>query len=258
MEKLGYPSRFSTEFENSRIGCLERAHYTALEKIKAMYSVLYNANIFQGENAEQLIRLCWEDIGRAAELRAFWVSEGAIPNYDTFKQLSILYEKRKEYDQAIEVCKQAIQLGFIHDGTDGQMVGRLARLMKLAGRTEELQELVNKGQGGQNHTVDSKWCPKCGSQLPSCAVTCSYCGASQQVAQSKIQNVQVVSPKNKWVAFGICLVLGIFGFHRFYVGKIGSGVLYFFTDGLFCVGWIVDLFRILSGNFTEKANLFLK
>ncbi|MFO7459588.1 MAG: TM2 domain-containing protein [Desulfatiglandales bacterium] len=44
-------------------------------------------------------------------------------------------------------------------------------------------------------------------------------------------------------------VLWIFGFtgsHRFYYGKPISGTIYFFTFGLFLVGWIVDLFLIPS------------
>ncbi|MFA9462156.1 NINE protein [Thiohalorhabdus methylotrophus] len=42
-------------------------------------------------------------------------------------------------------------------------------------------------------------------------------------------------------------VLWIFGFmgaHRFYFGKPVTGTLYFFTLGLFFIGWIVDLFLI--------------
>jgi TM2 domain-containing membrane protein YozV len=42
-------------------------------------------------------------------------------------------------------------------------------------------------------------------------------------------------------------VLWIFGFmgaHRFYYGRPISGVVYFFTLGLFFIGWIVDLFLI--------------
>ena len=44
-------------------------------------------------------------------------------------------------------------------------------------------------------------------------------------------------------------ILWIFGFtgsHRFYFGKPISGTIYFFTFGLFLVGWIVDLFLIPS------------
>ena len=46
-------------------------------------------------------------------------------------------------------------------------------------------------------------------------------------------------------------VLWIFGFmgaHRFYYGKPISGTIYFFTLGLFFVGWIVDLFLIPGMN----------
>ena len=42
-------------------------------------------------------------------------------------------------------------------------------------------------------------------------------------------------------------VLWIFGFmgaHRFYFGKPVTGVIWFFTLGLFFIGWIVDLFLI--------------
>lgn len=42
-------------------------------------------------------------------------------------------------------------------------------------------------------------------------------------------------------------VLWIFGFmgaHRFYFGRPVSATIYFFTLGLFFVGWIVDLFLI--------------
>jgi TM2 domain-containing membrane protein YozV len=39
-------------------------------------------------------------------------------------------------------------------------------------------------------------------------------------------------------------IFGFLGAHRFYFGKPISGTLYFFTLGLFFVGWIVDLFLI--------------
>ena len=34
------------------------------------------------------------------------------------------------------------------------------------------------------------------------------------------------------------------GFHRFYLGKIGSGLLYLLTGGIFGVGWLYDLFTL--------------
>lgn len=45
----------------------------------------------------------------------------------------------------------------------------------------------------------------------------------------------------------VAYILWIFGFtgaHRFYFGKPISGTIYFFTFGLFLIGWIVDAFLI--------------
>jgi TM2 domain-containing membrane protein YozV len=39
-------------------------------------------------------------------------------------------------------------------------------------------------------------------------------------------------------------IFGFLGVHRFYFGKPISGTLYFFTMGLFFIGWIIDLFLI--------------
>ena len=49
---------------------------------------------------------------------------------------------------------------------------------------------------------------------------------------------------------------GAAGFHRFYLGKIGSGLLYLFTGGLFFVGGIADFFLIPS--LVRDANLGLR
>jgi TM2 domain-containing membrane protein YozV len=43
-------------------------------------------------------------------------------------------------------------------------------------------------------------------------------------------------------------VFGFLGAHRFYYGKQLSGTLYFFTFGLFLIGWLVDLFLMPSLN----------
>ena len=51
--------------------------------------------------------------------------------------------------------------------------------------------------------------------------------------------------KNKWVAVALCFFLGVFGAHKFYEGKIGMGILYLFTCGLFGIGTIIDFFVLL-------------
>jgi len=47
--------------------------------------------------------------------------------------------------------------------------------------------------------------------------------------------------------FGYLLwIFGFLGSHRFYYGKPVTGTIWFFTLGLFFVGWIVDFFLIPS------------
>lgn len=57
--------------------------------------------------------------------------------------------------------------------------------------------------------------------------------------------------KKKIVALLLCLFGGYIGLHRFYVDKTISGLVYFFTGGLFLIGVIVDLISILTGGFKD-------
>jgi len=56
--------------------------------------------------------------------------------------------------------------------------------------------------------------------------------------------MQVVKIKSKGVAYLLWLFLGIFGAHRFYLEKIGTGLLYLFTGAFFGLGWFIDLFTL--------------
>lgn len=46
------------------------------------------------------------------------------------------------------------------------------------------------------------------------------------------------------LAYVLWLLLGLFGAHYFYMGKIGVGVLWLLTGGLLGVGWFFDLFTL--------------
>lgn len=50
--------------------------------------------------------------------------------------------------------------------------------------------------------------------------------------------------------------LGILGFHHFYLNRPCWGIIYFFTAGLFGLGWLVDLFRMPK--LVKDANLRIK
>lgn len=50
---------------------------------------------------------------------------------------------------------------------------------------------------------------------------------------------------SSWTDFVICLLFGWLGVHKFREKKIGVGILYLFTVGLFGIGWIIDCIHYL-------------
>lgn len=60
--------------------------------------------------------------------------------------------------------------------------------------------------------------------------------------------------KSKTVAYFLWLIsiLGVLGFHRFYLGKIATGFLWLFTGGVFGIGALIDLFTL--GSQVEQHN----
>ena len=56
-----------------------------------------------------------------------------------------------------------------------------------------------------------------------------------------------------WLAlFLLTFFVGVLGIHRFYVGKIGTGVLMLITLGGLGVWFLVDLLLVVTGQFTNK------
>lgn len=120
---------------------------------------------------------------------------------------------------------------------------------------------------------DRKFCQHCGAVIDGDCVVCPACG--KQVGQVRSDAPQVVinnsnrssnvntntnvaanvrtghghgrgRRKNKWVAFWLCLLLGVVGAHKFYEGDIKMGILYMLTGGLLLFGYVRDLFAILG------------
>ena len=71
------------------------------------------------------------------------------------------------------------------------------------------------------------------------------------------QQFMPVSNKSKIVALLLCLFLGYLGVHRFYVGKVGTGVIWLVTCGCFGIGVLVDFIMILVGSFKDGAGATL-
>lgn len=110
---------------------------------------------------------------------------------------------------------------------------------------------------GQTETFASpsfeatKVCPKCGDRMPEDAFYCLNYGATFSEFTEDFPHVQnrgkyqMGTWKNKWVALVLCSFLGWIGVHKYYEGKIGMGILYTLTLGLFFIGWIVDIFILI-------------
>ncbi len=110
-----------------------------------------------------------------------------------------------------------------------------------------------------------KFCKFCGGKIPEDAVLCTLCGRqveetkkteqpsiiinnSNQNTNSNVNTIGAalgLRPKNKWVSFVLCLFLGYLGAHKFYEGRIGLGLLYLFTGGIFGIGWFIDCISLL-------------
>lgn len=125
---------------------------------------------------------------------------------------------------------------------------------------------ANTSTAVQASAANTKFCKFCGAHIPMDAVLCTSCGRQVEQLQgaNPSQQPQIVinnantntntavagaamgRQKNKWVCLALWWFLGLVGGHKFYDGKIGSGLLYMFTAGLFVIGWIIDLFAILN------------
>ncbi len=67
-----------------------------------------------------------------------------------------------------------------------------------------------------------------------------------------------ISSKSKLVAALLCFFLGYLGIHRFYAGKIGTGILWLLTFGLFGIGDLIDFIMILCGSFKDGSGAYIK
>jgi TM2 domain-containing membrane protein YozV len=64
--------------------------------------------------------------------------------------------------------------------------------------------------------------------------------------------------KSKTTAALLCFFLGAFGIHRFYTGKVGTGIIQLLTLGGLGIWAIIDFVMILTGSFLDNNNKKLK
>ena len=112
------------------------------------------------------------------------------------------------------------------------------------------------GPKGLKHTVSTTGKSHTTVGIPGSGLSYTAGSGSQSANIPAAQ--RPTSPKNKGVALALCVFLGMLGAHRYYVGKIGTGLIWTFTAGCFGIGWIVDIFTIIGGGFFDSHGLVLR
>ncbi|HVE77978.1 MAG TPA: TM2 domain-containing protein [Gemmatimonadaceae bacterium] len=99
-------------------------------------------------------------------------------------------------------------------------------------------------------------CHTCGGRILAAAEVCHHCGVRQYGVPSTVlpPSVALATPSEKRAitTFLLCLLLGFFGAHRFYVGRTTSAVIQLVTLGGLGLWTVADLIMLLTGTFRDR------
>ena len=96
-------------------------------------------------------------------------------------------------------------------------------------------------------------CPKCGKQVEDLSVkndtpiiinNSASSSSSASASATAVNTPGYGRAKNKWISLFLC-IFTVFG-HKFYEGKVGMGILYILTFGVFGIGWIIDIIALIG------------
>lgn len=94
-----------------------------------------------------------------------------------------------------------------------------------------------------------KYCSHCGAEIADEAVVCPKCGCA-------VTPPKGVHSEKSWLAtLLLCFFVGGLGIHRFYAGRIGSGIAMLLTLGGLGIWTLIDFIIIICGNFRDGSGL---
>jgi len=104
---------------------------------------------------------------------------------------------------------------------------------------------------GARPLVGSSFCQVCGAETNALAEICIKCG----VRLGKAEAVDI-SSKSRLATTLLCIlpawIVGIAGIHRFYLGKIGTGIAMLLTLGGLGIWTLIDFIYVVSGSMKDK------
>ncbi len=109
---------------------------------------------------------------------------------------------------------------------------------------------------GARPLAGNSFCQNCGAPVTPLAEICVKCGA--RILKTVEANI---SPKSRLTATLLCALpsmIGVNGVHRFYLGKIGTGLAMLFTLGGLYVWTIIDFVYAVSGQMKDSEGKLVK
>lgn len=153
----------------------------------------------------------------------------------------------------------------IHGGDGGNYYGIDMTVKAISPAEREAKAIRVDASGNlcqgqpRQPKAGTMFCYKCGAEIFDEAVICPKCGCptknydqvQQAVAAQQYQTRNDVSPKSRTVALLLAIFLGCLGVHRFYLGKIGTGIVWLLTGGCLGIGWLIDIILIACGSMRD-------
>lgn len=99
---------------------------------------------------------------------------------------------------------------------------------------------------GSKPAYGNNFCQYCGNPTQPQAQVCVTCGAA--LRGTLTDNVFLLT-------LLLAIFLGTFGIHRFFNGKVGTGILMIVTFGGCGIWWLIDIILIVTGNFKDSNGI---